>query len=112
MKLEIDYIEFETEQFEQSKAFFEKAFGWSYVDYGPDYSEIRDAGVTGGLSRTDSRVEPLVILKADDLDAALAEVEKAGGEIVAPIFSFPGGRRFHFKEPGGNVLAVWAEGEG
>lgn len=109
MKLEIDYIEFQSKQFEQSKSFFEKAFGWSYVDYGPDYCEIRDAGVTGGLERAESNEAPLVILKTDQLEAALAEVEALGAEIVMPIFSFPGGRRFHFKEPGGNILAVWSE---
>lgn len=81
------------------------------MDYGPDYAEIRDAGVTGGLSRAEKTEVPLVILKTDDLEAALAEVEKAGGVITEPIFSFPGGRRFHFREPGGNVMAVWAEGE-
>jgi predicted enzyme related to lactoylglutathione lyase len=36
-------------------------------------------------------------------------VTAAGGEIVKPIFAFPGGRRFHFREPGGNELAVWSE---
>lgn len=25
------------------------------------------------------------------------------------FFSFPGGRRFHFIEPGGNEYAVWSE---
>lgn len=109
MKLEINYIEFQSNQFEQSKSFFEKAFGWSYVDYGPDYSEIRDAGVTGGLERTESIEAPLVILKTDQLEATLEQVQANGAVIVKPIFSFPGGRRFHFKEPGGNILAVWSE---
>ncbi len=109
MKLEIDYIEFQSNQFEQSKSFFEKAFGWSYVDYGPDYSEIRDAGVTSGLERAESIEAPLVILKTDQLEATLEQVQTNGAEIVKPIFSFPGGRRFHFKEPGGNILAVWSE---
>ncbi|MCF4099516.1 VOC family protein [Maritalea mediterranea] len=109
MQLEIDYIEFQSDEYEKSKAFFEKAFGWSYVDYGPDYAEIRDAGVTGGLARANKVEPPLVILKTSDLEAALAQVERAGAEIVEPIFSFPGGRRFHFKEPGGNVMAIWSE---
>lgn len=38
-----------------------------------------------------------------------AKVEAAGGQIVKPIFTFPGGRRFHFTEPGGSELVVWAE---
>jgi len=111
MTLKIDYAEFQTRDVPASKEFFARAFGWSFVDYGPAYAEIREAGLIGGL---DGSVEgeikpPLIILRADDLEAAQAAVEAAGGEIVAPIFSFPGGRRFHFREPGGNELAVWSE---
>ena len=29
-----------------------------------------------------------------------------GGKITADIFSFPGGRRFHFTEPS---MAMWSE---
>jgi predicted enzyme related to lactoylglutathione lyase len=32
----------------------------------------------------------------------------ASGIIARPIFAFPGGRRFHFIDPGGNELAVWS----
>ena len=39
-----------------------------------------------------------------------ARVKAAGGVISTPIFSFPGGRRFHFRDPAGNELAVWSEG--
>jgi predicted enzyme related to lactoylglutathione lyase len=41
-----------------------------------------------------------------------AKVRAAGAKIVAPIFAFPGGRRFHFQDPAGNVLAVWTAAEG
>jgi predicted enzyme related to lactoylglutathione lyase len=33
-------------------------------------------------------------------------VTAAGGTITVPIFSYPGGRRFHFADPAGNELAV------
>jgi predicted enzyme related to lactoylglutathione lyase len=39
----------------------------------------------------------------------LAKVMGAGAVITKPIFSFPGGRRFHFTDPSGNELAVWSE---
>lgn len=107
--MKIEYIEFQTEAYGQTRDFFAKAFGWSYTDFGPDYSEIGGAGVTGGIERAVEPKPPLVILKADDLEAAQDAVLAAGGKIVRPIFSFPGGRRFHFREPGGNELAVWAE---
>lgn len=111
MNLKIDYVEFQTAQMAASKEFFAKAFGWSYVDYGPDYADIQGAGIGGGFeNHADGDVAaPLVILKADDLEAALAHVEATGGKIIKPIFSFPGGRRFQFAEPGGNELAVWSE---
>lgn len=106
--MKIDYVEFGSADIGKSKAFFADAFGWEYADYGPQYQAFTNAGIDGGI---DASVEgpPLVVLKADDLEAAMQTVQDAGGEIVKAIFSFPGGRRFHFKEPGGNELAVWSE---
>lgn len=107
--LKIDYVEFDSADMEASRGFFAEAFGWEYTEYGPDYLAVDNAGLDGGIGRTE-RAQPssLVILKADDLEAAQKSVEAAGGKIVREIFSFPGGRRFHFVEPGGNELAVWS----
>ena len=33
-------------------------------------------------------------------------VKRAGGVITRQAFSFPGGRRFHFRDPAGNELAA------
>jgi predicted enzyme related to lactoylglutathione lyase len=49
------------------------------------------------------------VVRVDDLEAAFDSVTKAGGVIAKPIFSFPGGRRFHFIDPSGSELAVWSE---
>jgi hypothetical protein len=46
------------------------------------------------------------VILVNDLEAALRDVQEAGGLIVRPIFSFPGGRRFQFRDPSGNQLAV------
>lgn len=108
MDLKIDYVEFGSADIGKSTAFFADAFGWTYADFGPNYQAFTNAGIDGGIDGT-VQVPPLIVLKAEDLEGALAMVERAGGEIVQPIFSFPGGRRFHFKEPGGNELAVWSE---
>jgi predicted enzyme related to lactoylglutathione lyase len=109
--LKIDYVEFASGNLDNSKTFFAKAFGWSFQDYGPTYAAMTNAGLNGGFQAdpAEASAAPLVILKADDLDAALASVTAAGGTVLKPIFSFPGGRRFHFREPGGNELAVWSE---
>ena len=44
-----------------------------------------------------------------DLEAIEKKVKEAGGKIVLETFSFPGGRRFHFKDPTGNELAIWSK---
>ncbi|MFT6657436.1 VOC family protein [Maritalea sp.] len=108
--LKIDYVELPGADLAASKHFFAKALGWKFTDYGPEYFSFDNAGLDGGMDGTkDAVAKPLVVLKADDLDAALAQIEAGGGEIVRPIFAFPGGRRFHFKEPSGNEMAVWGE---
>ncbi len=106
--MQIDYLEFSSPDLAATKAFFARAFGWSFNDYGPEYQELADAGVSGGITAA-PLAPPLVILKADDLEAALARVSDAGAEITRPIFAFPGGRRFQFREPGGTEMAVWSE---
>ena len=111
----ITYIEFTTASIEQTKQFYSAVFGWSFQDWGPDYvSFSADAGIDGGFSKGDSnqapaKSAPLVVLYSADLKATEAAVLAAGGSIVVPTFEFPGGRRFHFSDGAGNVLAVWSE---
>lgn len=110
-QLKINYVEFASRNIGATKDFLAKAFGWTYADYGPDYQAFSNAGIDGGIfQNTDETLKaPLVVLKADDLAEAEKAVKLAGGVITQPPFSFPGGRRFHFREPGGNEMAVWSE---
>jgi hypothetical protein len=106
----IDYVELPGGDLGAVKEFYQQAFGWRFVDYGPEYAAIEDAGLDGGFdASSQAESKPLVILYAHDLEAMEANVVAAGGVVTAPIFSFPGGRRFHFRDPAGNVLAVWSE---
>lgn len=108
----IDYIELSVSDVAQAKRFYAAAFGWSFTDYGPDYAGIQGSGKeVGGLCKSQSvrAGGPLVVLYSRALDATLASVRQAGGEVVKPPFDFPGGRRFHFCDPSGNELAVWSE---
>jgi len=112
----INYIEFFTTDIAKTKAFYARAFGWSFQDWGPDYSSFdkATAGLDGGFRIKAGEGEsgataPLVVLYSKNLKATEEAVVTAGGTIVVPIFDFPGGRRFHFSDGGGNVLAVWSE---
>lgn len=91
------------------KAFYAAAFGWRFTDYGPSYAAFAE-GLDGGFDGSaPQEAKPLPVIYAEDLERTLDAVTAAGGEIVRPIFSFPGGRRFHFTDPAGNELAVWSE---
>ncbi len=106
----LDYLELPARDLPVVKTFYGQAFGWSFTDYGPSYAAF-DEGLDGGFdSDADTAVKTILpVLWADDLEAALARVKAAGGAITRPIFAFPGGRRFHFRDPAGNELAVWSE---
>lgn len=105
--MKLNYIEFTSPELEKTQAFFAEAFGWTFVDFGPDYKDVQGAGVGGGIERGERR-PPLPVVHTDDLEAMFAAVKSAGGEITHDIFTFPGGRRFQFKEPGGNEMGVWS----
>ena len=108
----IDYLEFAVEDVAQTRNFYARAFNWTFKDYGPDYCEFRDGRLTGGFAKgtvAASGGGPLVIIYADDLEAMQTHIEQIGGKIVKAIFSFPGGRRFHFLDLNGYELAVWSD---
>ncbi len=110
----INYIEFDVVDIDRAKRFYSSAFGWSFTDYGPGYCEFNDGFMKGGFAQSgrSSWGGPLVVLYANDLEATQAKVLTAGGEIIKPIFSFPGGRRFHFRDQDGYEMAVWSEPDG
>jgi predicted enzyme related to lactoylglutathione lyase len=107
----IDYLELRGGDLARCKRFYGDAFGWTFTDHGPSYASFEGAGLDGGLQGDGNAASaaPLVVLFARDLEAVKARVETAGGTITLPPFDFPGGRRFHFRDPAGNELAVWSE---
>jgi hypothetical protein len=104
----LNYVELPVANTGAAKAFYEAAFGWSLTGFGPTYAATvtgdTDIGLQGDSA--EATKAPLPVIEVDDLEAALAAVEAAGGRIVRPIFGFPGGRRFHFVDPSGNELAA------
>jgi uncharacterized protein len=108
----IDYIEFSVTSVADAKHFYGSVFGWTFEDYGPDYASFADGRLSGGFQTAPPATGgPLVVIYASNLEIMERRVSQAGGNIVRPIFSFPGGRRFHFTDPSGNELAVWSDEE-
>ena len=110
----IDYVEFSACDIPASKAFFSRVFGWTFEDFGSEYTAFANAGIEGGFFANNaySRTEhgsALIVLYSDDLKKSYADIVAAGGTIAKRIFAFPGGRRFHFFEPSGNELAIWSD---
>jgi uncharacterized protein len=105
----IDYVEFAVADLPAAKRFYGAAFGWTFQDWGPGYVSFEGAAMDGGFNGEPESDKPLVILYAHDLEAMEAKVKSAGGVITRKIQSFPGGRRFHFRDPAGNELGVWSE---
>ncbi|MBR9922059.1 MAG: VOC family protein [Bacteroidetes bacterium] len=108
---QINYVEFKAADLEAIKAFYSQTFGWEFTDYGPTYTAFAESGLEGGFEKSDEAIVngALVILYHDALEAVQKAVETNGGIISKPIFSFPGGRRFHFLDPAGNELAIWSD---
>ncbi len=104
----LNYVELPVREVGPAKNFYERAFGWTLAEFGPTYAATltgdTDIGLQGDAA--EAAQAPLPVIEVDDLEAALAAVEQAGGTVVRRIFSFPGGRRFHFTDPSGNELAA------
>ena len=107
----ISYVEFKAYDLEQTKAFYASAFGWKFTDYGPTYVSFSESGLEGGFEKWGEPIVngALVVLYHKNLEEILQKLKDAGAKISAEIFSFPGGRRFHFLDPSGNELAVWSD---
>jgi uncharacterized protein len=106
--LKIIYLELPAQELAASKTFYADLFGWTFQDYGPTYAAFAESGTAGGLNAdpVERTRAPLAVIESQDLEQTEQAILKAGGKIILPIFSFPGGRRFHFTDPAGNELAV------
>ena len=110
----INYVEFPAKNIDATKDFFTRAFGWSFVDYGPSYTAFSNEGIDGGFFQSElfastENGSALIVFYSKNLEQTKSKIESAGGKINKPIFSFPGGQRFHFTDPNGNEFAVWSD---
>jgi len=109
----IDYIELPAKDIEATKLFFNTVFGWTFTDYGSEYTCFTNQGINGGFYKSDlissaANGSALVVFYSKELEATQLKIEQAGGSMIKPVFTFPGGRRFHFSDPNGNEYAVWS----
>jgi predicted enzyme related to lactoylglutathione lyase len=104
----INFIELPASDIAATKRFYADAFGWGLTDFGPSYSCTMTGDVDIGLQgdAAEATAAPLAVIAVDDLDVVEAAVLRAGGTITKPAFAFPGGRRFHFRDPSGNEMAA------
>lgn len=107
----INYIEFQAADLAAIKQFYQNSFNWKFTDYGPEYIAFSESGIDGGFFKSDAVIQngALVILYHKNLAQIQDKIIAAGGKITKAIFSFPGGKRFHFQDPAGNELAVWSD---
>ena len=105
----INFVELPARDLQAARSFYQAAFGWETTGFGPGYACTLTGDVDLGLQAdlAEAPAAPLPVIAVDDLEAAQAAVEAAGGTVTKPIFAFPGGRRFHFTDPGGSELAAW-----
>ena len=108
----IDYVEITVTNMDAARHLYGAACGWRFTDYAPAYAGIpapEGGGEVGGLSlgQDVERGGPLVLLYSDDLDATVAAVTDAGGTIAEEPYAFPGGRRFTFFDPSGDLGSAY-----
>ncbi len=108
----VDYVEYASTNLPATQTFYEAVFGWKFTSYGEAYIAFEDGRMSGGfyhVDETSPKGGGLVVIYSEDLEATQAAIVAAGGRIVRDIFSFPGGRRFHYEDPGGSEWAVWSD---
>lgn len=110
----INYVEFPAKDLAKAKQFFTEVFGWTFTDYGPEYTAFSNSGLKGGFFQSEQSCSTqqgsaLIVMYSQNLAETQQKIENAGGSVVQAVFEFPGGRRFHFADPNGNEFAVWSD---
>jgi len=110
----IDYVEIPVTDMKRARAFFEAMFGWEFQEWGDEYFSFNDGRLDGGMRLSVEPAPPtgvLMVFFSENLERDVERVRELGGTISQDIFSFPGGRRFHFIDPVGTEMAIWGESD-
>ena len=117
------HFEIPTDDKERANTFYQSAFGWNLtpmqeMDYTIAITTPSDeqtgvpsapGAINGALfPRTDNLRTPVLTIDVEDVDAALAQVESAGGSVAQAKDAVPGMGYFaYFKDTEGNLLGLW-----
>ena len=104
----LNYLELPVSDLAAAKAFYAAAFDWNFTDFGPTYAATTSGDTDIGFDAdpAERTKAALAVIEVEDLEACEVKVRAAGGDITVPIFAFPGGRRFHFRDSAGHELAA------
>jgi len=104
-----DFLELPVADVTAARDFYQASFGWDMTGFGPSYACTMTGDVDLGLQAdaAERTAAPLIAVRVDDVARTLVAVQAAGGTITRETFAFPGGRRFHFRDPAGNELAAY-----
>lgn len=109
----ICYIELPTKDASRSAEFYGSVFGWSIRKRGDGATAFDDTtGAVGGAfvdGRPPGSPGPLIYIMVEDAQATVARIGEAGGEIVQPIGVDAPEITARFRDPGGNILAIYQE---
>lgn len=112
---EVVWHELLTDDIDGALAFYGELFGWEKGESmdtptGPYQILLREGQGLGGVMKRPEMVPVnywVYYVHVDDLDGALAKVEKAGGKVVMPPMPIPGGSRIaQLLDAEGAVLAL------
>lgn len=117
------HFEIPTDDKERANTFYQSAFGWNLtpmqeMDYTIAITTPSDeqtgaptapGAINGALfPRTEHLRTPVITIDVEDIDAALAQVESAGGSVAQAKDAVPGMGYFaYFEDTEGNILGLW-----
>ena len=117
------HFEIPADDKERANGFYQSAFGWNLSPMqGMDYTiaittpsdqqtgmPSAPGAINGALfPRTDNLRTPIITIDVEDMDAALAQVESAGGSVAQAKDAVPGMGYFaYFKDTEGNIMGLW-----
>ncbi len=112
----LSYIQIPAANVRESEAFYTRVFGWeirggsdSHLSFTDATGDMIGAWVTGRVASREPGVLPYIYVRG--IDAIVERIEANGGEVVRPPYDEGGRRVATFRDPTGNVMGIWQQGD-